>query len=177
MLAGLLSGRSRNRPSGRPSADRRADFGAFTVAVQPKSSPEGRFPSRKALLRNIEHLYSSHCGIVYMHHRAARRVLTVDRGAVRVQLWFNASRAASLEAGPATIILDDILIARGMYGEEQSGEPTTNPHRHFLGLHRSPQICSGSALGASVHAVCGPVSRAVCGVGCIFEVWLAPGAR
>jgi hypothetical protein len=47
----------------------------------------------------------------------------------------------------------------GMYGEEQSGEPITNPHRHFLGLHRGPQVCSGSALGTSVHAVCDPVSR------------------
>jgi hypothetical protein len=36
---------------------------------------------------------------------------------------------ASLGAGPATIIFDDTLIARGIYGEEQSGEPITNPHR------------------------------------------------
>ena len=32
---------------GRPSAGRRADFGAFPVAVRPQSGPEGRFPARK----------------------------------------------------------------------------------------------------------------------------------
>jgi hypothetical protein len=40
MLAGLLLGKRRNRASGRPSAGRRADFGAFQVAVRPKSSPK-----------------------------------------------------------------------------------------------------------------------------------------
>jgi hypothetical protein len=34
-------------------------------------------------------------------------------------------RAASLEAGPASTIFDDILLGRGMHGKEQSGEPTT----------------------------------------------------
>ncbi len=47
ILAGLLPGKHRNRPSGRPSAGRRADFSAFPVAVRPKSGPEGRFPARK----------------------------------------------------------------------------------------------------------------------------------
>ncbi len=47
ILAGLLPGKHRNRPAGRPSASRRADFGAFPVAVHPKSGPEGRFPARK----------------------------------------------------------------------------------------------------------------------------------
>ena len=48
ILAGLPPGKLRNRPSGRPSAGRRADFGVFPVAVRPKSGPE-------ALLRNIEY--------------------------------------------------------------------------------------------------------------------------
>ena len=47
ILAGLLPGKHRNRSSGRPSAGRRADFGAFPVAVRPKSGPEGRFTARK----------------------------------------------------------------------------------------------------------------------------------
>jgi hypothetical protein len=42
------------------------------------------------------------------------------------------SRAASLEAGPATTMFDDMLLGRGMYGEEVSGEPTTYLHRHVL---------------------------------------------
>ncbi len=46
-LAGLLPGRHRNRPFGRPKAGRRAEFGAFPVAVRPKSGPEGRFTGRK----------------------------------------------------------------------------------------------------------------------------------
>ena len=44
-LAGLLLGKHRHRRSGRPSASRRADFGA--IAVRPKPGPEGRFPARK----------------------------------------------------------------------------------------------------------------------------------
>ncbi len=44
ILAGLLLGKRRNRPSGRPSAGRRADFVAFPVAVQPN-------PARKADFR------------------------------------------------------------------------------------------------------------------------------
>ena len=40
ILAGLLLGRNRNGPSGRPKAGRSADFGAFPVAVRPKSDPE-----------------------------------------------------------------------------------------------------------------------------------------
>ena len=47
ILAGLLPEKHRNRPSGRPSAGRRADFGAFPVAVRPQSGPEGRFTARK----------------------------------------------------------------------------------------------------------------------------------
>ncbi len=47
ILAGMLPGKHRNRPFGRPSAGRRADFGAFPVAVRPKSAPEARFPARK----------------------------------------------------------------------------------------------------------------------------------
>ncbi len=47
ILAGLLPGKHRNRPSGRPKAGRRADFGVFPVAIRPKSDPEGRFPARK----------------------------------------------------------------------------------------------------------------------------------
>ncbi len=47
ILAGLLPGRHQNRPSGRPMAGRRADFGSFPVAVRPKSGPEGRFPARQ----------------------------------------------------------------------------------------------------------------------------------
>ena len=45
--------------------------------------------------------------------------------AVRVQLWLTHRRAASLEAGPASTIVDHILLGRGMNGEEQSGDPTT----------------------------------------------------
>ncbi len=47
ILAGLLPGKQRNGPSGRPSAGRRADIGVFLVAVRPKSAPEGRFTARK----------------------------------------------------------------------------------------------------------------------------------
>ena len=47
ILAGLLPGKHRNRPSGRPKAGWRADVGAFPVAVRPKSGPEGLFPARK----------------------------------------------------------------------------------------------------------------------------------
>ncbi len=42
ILAGVLPGRHRNRPSGRPKAGRRGDFGVFPVAVRPKSGPEAR---------------------------------------------------------------------------------------------------------------------------------------
>jgi len=42
--------------------------------------------------------------------------------AVRGQLWSTHRRAASLEAGPASTIFDDILFGRGMNGKEQSGE-------------------------------------------------------
>ncbi len=47
ILAGLLPGKNRNRPSGRPKAGRRADFGSLPVAVRAKSGPEGRCPARK----------------------------------------------------------------------------------------------------------------------------------
>ncbi len=47
ILAGLPPGKHQNRPSGRPKAGRRADFGGFPVAVRPISGPEGRFPARK----------------------------------------------------------------------------------------------------------------------------------
>ncbi len=46
-MAGLRPGNHRNRPSGRPKAGRRTDFGSFPVAVRLKSGPEGRFPARK----------------------------------------------------------------------------------------------------------------------------------
>ncbi len=42
ILAGLLPGMNRNRPSGLPKAGRRADFGAFPVAVRPKSGRTAR---------------------------------------------------------------------------------------------------------------------------------------
>ncbi len=44
ILAGLLQGERRNRPSGRPKA---GTFSVFPVAVRPKSGPEGRCPARK----------------------------------------------------------------------------------------------------------------------------------
>ena len=47
ILAGLLPGKHRNGPSGRPPAGRRDDFGSVPVAVRPKSGPRGRFPARK----------------------------------------------------------------------------------------------------------------------------------
>ncbi len=47
ILDGVLPGKDRIRPSGRPKAGRRAEFCVFPVAVRPKSSPEGRFPARK----------------------------------------------------------------------------------------------------------------------------------
>jgi hypothetical protein len=46
ILAGLLPGKHRNRASGRPKAGWRADFGAFPVAVWPKSGPD-LFTARK----------------------------------------------------------------------------------------------------------------------------------
>ncbi len=42
-----LIGKPSNRPSGRPSAGRRADFEAFPSRVRPKSGPEARCPARK----------------------------------------------------------------------------------------------------------------------------------
>ena len=57
VLAGLLPGQHRNRPSGRPSAGRMADFGAFPVAVRLKSGPEGRSAARKHC---CEHSITSH---------------------------------------------------------------------------------------------------------------------
>ncbi len=47
ILAGLPPEKNLQRPSGRPKAGRRADFGAFRVAVRPKSGPEGGFTARK----------------------------------------------------------------------------------------------------------------------------------
>ncbi len=41
ILAGLLPGKNRNLPSGRPSAGRRSDLGAFPEAGRPTSGPEG----------------------------------------------------------------------------------------------------------------------------------------
>ena len=61
ILAGLLPGKHRNWPSGRPSAGRRADFGAFPVAVRPKSGPEGRCTARKHYCLIRSHFGSS-CG-------------------------------------------------------------------------------------------------------------------
>ncbi len=46
ILAGLLPGKHQNRPSGRPSAGRKAAFGAFPVAVRPKSGPKSRVQAR-----------------------------------------------------------------------------------------------------------------------------------
>ncbi len=54
MSAGLLPGKHRHGPSGRPKAGRRTDFSAFPVAVWPKPGPEIRFPARKHHLRNME---------------------------------------------------------------------------------------------------------------------------
>ena len=51
MAGQLLPGKKQHRLSGRPKAGRRADFGAFQVAVRPKAGPKG-------LLRNIEYLLS-----------------------------------------------------------------------------------------------------------------------
>ncbi len=47
ILAGLLPGKHRHPPSGRPKAGRRADFCISPVAVRPKNGPEARFPTRK----------------------------------------------------------------------------------------------------------------------------------
>ena len=47
ILAGLLPGKHRNRPSGRPSAGRKPDFEVFSMRIRPKSSPEAQFPARK----------------------------------------------------------------------------------------------------------------------------------
>ncbi len=67
ILAGLRLGKDRNRPSGRLSAGRRADFGAFPVAVRPNSGSDGRFPARK-----------QYCGvfIVVLSIRVLRAVLS-----------------------------------------------------------------------------------------------------
>ncbi len=47
MSAGLQSGTPQNRPSGRPSAGRRADFDVCPTRIRPKSGREARFPARK----------------------------------------------------------------------------------------------------------------------------------
>ena len=47
-------GKHRNRPSGRPSAGRRAVFGSFPVAVRPKIRPGRPISGPEALVRNIE---------------------------------------------------------------------------------------------------------------------------
>ncbi len=46
ILAGLLPIKYRTRPSGRLSAGRRSDFGAFPVADRPKTGPDGRLTAR-----------------------------------------------------------------------------------------------------------------------------------
>ncbi len=46
ILAGLVPGKHRHRPSGRPSAGQRTGFSVFPVAVRPISGPEGRFMAR-----------------------------------------------------------------------------------------------------------------------------------
>jgi hypothetical protein len=45
--AGPLPGKHRDRSSSLPKAGRRAHFGDFRVAVQPKSGPEVRIPPRR----------------------------------------------------------------------------------------------------------------------------------
>ncbi len=49
ILAGLLQGKHRNRPSGLPKAGRKADLSSFPEAVRPKSGPEGRFTTRASI--------------------------------------------------------------------------------------------------------------------------------
>ncbi len=46
ILAGFYSGKLQHRPSDRPSAGRRAEFGVH-LRIRPKSAPEARFPARK----------------------------------------------------------------------------------------------------------------------------------
>ncbi len=58
-LAGLLPGRHHIRPFGRPSAGRRADFGAFPVAVLPKSGRQGGFPARSQYCATESTVHSS----------------------------------------------------------------------------------------------------------------------
>ncbi len=55
ILAGLLPGKNRNRSSGRPKAGKRANLGAFPVAVQQKIRPGSPISGLEALLRNMEY--------------------------------------------------------------------------------------------------------------------------
>ncbi len=47
------STRDQNRPSGRPSAGRRADMEAFPIRIQPKSGPGNPISGPEALSCNI----------------------------------------------------------------------------------------------------------------------------
>ncbi len=57
IFAGLLPEKNRNRPSGRPKAGCKADFGVFPVAVRPKSRPESRFTARKHYCVTLSSLF------------------------------------------------------------------------------------------------------------------------
>ncbi len=46
-FAGFEWGKPRNRPSGRPSAGRTADFEASPIRIRPKCGPAARFSARK----------------------------------------------------------------------------------------------------------------------------------
>ncbi len=54
ILAGLLLGNDRYRPSGRPNAGGRADFEVVPTRIRPKSGSEYRFPARKHYNTNAE---------------------------------------------------------------------------------------------------------------------------
>ncbi len=54
ILARLLPGKHRNRPSGRPKASKRADFGSFPVAVRPKSGPADFRPGSTIVQQHVE---------------------------------------------------------------------------------------------------------------------------
>ncbi len=56
ICAGLLPGKHRNLPPGRPKAAQRADFGAFPVAIRKNPERKADLRPGSTILRNIEYL-------------------------------------------------------------------------------------------------------------------------
>ncbi len=102
-MAGLLPGRHRSRPFGRPTAGRRADFGSFPVAVRSNSAgPE-------ALLRNIEYFAVNKFWIVVRKPRNRSEIVRNQIGPVCPGIFGLVSSASGADWGPKSAISWRIL--------------------------------------------------------------------